>query len=69
VSTSSSSIIEAHVLDLNKHNINVGIVDHQAHLNFKKFDLVNFGSVELDIGCILNIKNNIASVLDINNRV
>lgn len=69
VSTGDNRIMEVHPLDLSKTNVNIGIIDLKANMNFKRFDLVLFGNPELDVGCIIRINNNLATVMDINNRI
>ena len=44
------------------------MMDLKSELGFKKFDLVSFGQIELDVGCIQRISNNEATILDIHNR-
>lgn len=41
----------------------------QQKPGFKRNDLVKFGLIDNDIGCILNISNNEVSVLDLTNQI
>lgn len=44
------------------------MIDMKSEFGFKKFDLVSFGQIELDVGCIQRIQSNEATILDINNQ-
>lgn len=68
VSTTENKVVDVHVLDLNHKNVNVGIVDMRSAYKFKIFDLVVFGAIEFDVGCIFSIKNQSAYILDLNNK-
>ncbi|CAD8163823.1 unnamed protein product [Paramecium octaurelia] len=78
ISTEAGRIVDALISDLqSQKNVikkmeieeNPDAGAGQQKPGFKRNDLVKFGLIDNDIGCILNISNNEVSVLDLTNQI
>ncbi|CAD8066100.1 unnamed protein product [Paramecium primaurelia] len=78
ISTEAGRIVDALISDLQsqknvikkmdiEENPEQGIAQQKP--GFKRNDLVKFGLIDNDIGCILNISNNEVSILDLTNQI
>ncbi|CAK78021.1 unnamed protein product (macronuclear) [Paramecium tetraurelia] len=78
ISTEAGRIVDALISDLQSQKNVIKKMDieenpdagaGQQKPGFKRNDLVKFGLIDNDIGCILNISNNEVSVLDLTNQI
>ncbi|CAD8073808.1 unnamed protein product [Paramecium primaurelia] len=78
ISTEAGRIVDALISDLQSQKNFIKKMDieenpengaEQSKTGFRRNDLVKFGLIDNDIGCILNISNNEVSILDLTNQI
>ncbi|CAD8159339.1 unnamed protein product [Paramecium pentaurelia] len=78
ISTEAGRIVDALISDLQSQKNVIKKMDieenpdngaEQQKTGFRRNDLVKFGLIDNDIGCILNISNNEVSILDLTNQI